>query len=527
MPQHKKFCRGQCNDSNKGYSIDTMATNPLHLHPIRRCSYSGIRILNRRSARNLSSKRFFPERSDGLSRPTKHPSIGPITQRYDRVISGQDLCASRLRGISTMRDSRPFWTRGRLVFAGILTIAGIVYFMFPKHNYPKEVADLIRLGLKAERKDTSDSYERAISFYLAALEVAEHLDMDQTCDEYTGLQIKVGEILERLEAYDAALLMYNNILENGIVWLQEDPRRAGTMSSDKVIRYLRVSVRAAELAETMGRASANLPMLGMWIETLQKRLPDNYGRLLTTHVMDIEEDSDIPLVSYSIPRYPTAEEQTLFKHVDYNVEDTLTLARDYYATLLIENARPGIGYLLKNENIKLMQIMSIPLPRILRTQVDIASAYFICYERATAEEAVDAGDTRSVSPIPANNGPQYLELAAGCLKDAISLMMETRASSTKTKDYSEEDHQDLDIAQALATYGLGVIEAKKRNYKEAMDLLKEARIRAMGSQYPELVEKIKEEWSVMVEHMNKERVLDADAIAEAIEYLAPLTNSAR
>ncbi|KAK9234692.1 hypothetical protein V1525DRAFT_349741 [Lipomyces kononenkoae] len=422
-----------------------------------------------------------------------------------------------------MSDSRPFWTRGRLLSAGILTIAGIVYLMFPKHNYPKEVADLIRLGLKAERKDTSDNYEHAISFYLAALEVAEHLDMDQTCDEYTGLQIKVGEILERLEAYDAALLMYNNILENGIVWLQEDPRRAGIMSSDKVIRYLRVSVRAAEIAETMGQVSANLPMLGMWIETLQKRLPDNYARLLTTHVMDIEEDSDIPLEAYSIPLYPTADEQTQFRHVGYNVEDTLALARDYYATLLIQNSRPGIGYLLKNENIKLMQVMGIPLPRILRAQVDIASAYFICYERSTAGES---GDMPYNSPIAAQNGPKYLELAAVCLKDAISQMMETRSSSTKTKDYTEEDHQDLDIAQALATYGLGVIEAKKRNYKEAMDLLKEARIRAIGSQYPELVEKIKDEWGIMVEHMNKERVMDADAIADAIEYLTPLTNSA-
>ncbi|KAK9356181.1 hypothetical protein V1523DRAFT_402587 [Lipomyces doorenjongii] len=507
-----------------------MATKLLHVRPIRRSSgfirpnrtlYCGLLTDNRRSGRDISSKRLLPERSNTLPRSTTQLCIDPIYQRHDIFYVGLRFNASRRRGISTTSEKAPFWTRGRLVCAGILTIAGIAYLSFPKHNYPKEVADLIRLGLKAERKDTSDNYERAISFYLAALEVAEHLDMDQTCDEYTGLQIKVGEILERLEANEAALLMYNNILENGIVWLQEDPRRAGTMPSDKVIRYLRVSVRAAEIAEAIGQISTNLPMLGMWIETLQKRLPDNYTKLLTTRIMDIEEDSAIPLALYNIPLYPTNEEKRQFKHVDYNIEDTLALARDYYATLLIQNSRPGVGYHVKNENIKLMQIMGIPLPRILRTQVDIASAYFICYERAIS----DSHDSPGNSPIATRDGPRYLELAATCLKDAISKMTETRASSADTKDYTEEDHQDLDIAQALAIYGLGVIEAKKKNYREAMDLFKEARIRAMGSQFPELVEKIQGEWSAMVKHMNMDRVMDTDAIAETIEYLPPLTKA--
>ncbi|KAK9325230.1 hypothetical protein V1517DRAFT_270113 [Lipomyces orientalis] len=495
-----------------------MSMNLLPFRPARRSSafvrqnwalYFRILRASRRGCRSLTTNQPpLQERRNVRSQPTKQlfAGPGPLYQKH----GGH-------RVISTISANSPFWTRRRLALVGVLAIAGMVYVMFPKHNYPKEVADLIRLGLKAERKDTPDNYERAISFYLSALEVAEHLDMSQTCDEYTGLQIKVGEILERLDAYESALLMYNNILDNGIVWLQEDPRRAGTMSFDKLVRYLRVSVRAAEVAETIEQTSANLPMLGMWIETLQKRLPDNYSKLLPTHVMDIEQDRPIPLESYDFPQSPTTEEKRQFKHVDHDIEDTLSLARDYYATLLIQNSRPGIGYQLKNENIKLMQIMDNPLPRILRTQVDIASAYFICYERATADESQIANQP---------DAPRYLQLAEACLKDALSRMTEIRASSDEPLRYSEEDHQDLDIAQALAIYGLGVIEAKKTNYRAAMDLLKEARIRAMGSQYPELVDKIKEEWSIIMEHLNKDRVMDTDAIADAMEYLGPLTEAA-
>ncbi|KAK9254222.1 hypothetical protein V1507DRAFT_124788 [Lipomyces tetrasporus] len=498
-----------------------MSMNLLHLRPVRQSSglvrknwslYFRILRASRRGCRSMTNQPPLQERRNTRSQSTKQLFVGPPLYQ---IHGGH-------RVISTMGGNSPFWTRGRLALAGILTMAGIVYVTFPKHNYPKEVADLIRLGLKAERKDTPDNYERAISFYLSALEVAEHLDMNQTCDEYTGLQIKVGEILERLDAYEPALLMYNNILDNGIVWLQEDPRRAGTMSFDKLVRYLRVSVRAAEVAETIEQTSANLPMLGMWIETLQKRLPDNYTKLLPTHIMDIEQDCPIPPESYNFPQSPTTEEKRQFTHVDSDIEDTLALARDYYATLLIQNSRPGIGYHIKNENIKLMQIMDNPWPRILRTQVDIASAYFICYERATADNTLDRP---LESRIAKSDAPRYLELAEACLKDALSKMTAIRGSSDETLQYSVEDHQDLDVAQALAIYGLGVIEAKKTNYRQAMDLLKEARIRAMGCQYPELVDKIKEEWSVIIEHLNTDRVMDADAIADAMEYLGPLTEA--
>ncbi|KAK9464290.1 hypothetical protein V1512DRAFT_213614 [Lipomyces arxii] len=399
-----------------------------------------------------------------------------------------------------------YWTRGRLLLWGSAAVAVIAYFAYPINKYPEQVADLIRLGLYAERKTNDpERFKNALQYYLAAVTVADHLGMSKVLEEYTGLQIKIGQMYEEDGQLEDALSVYDSILTTGLAWLQEDPRRLGEMPMDQVRRYLLVSVRAAEMSEHIDNARRleYMSLLGLWITTLQKRLPPADVATFVTPVLDIETDSVLPMVSYHLP---TDDGKSSPEVSDMNLMEVLLLARDYYGTLCVQYDRPGVGFTLKDENIRQLQQMKMPLPQILRIQVDIGSAYVTYYEIQNLE-----------NPDKHESGAeQSLMIAKKCFQDVINSITELRESGAEGKDYNEEDREDVDIAQSLAVFGLAVVEARQRNYSKALKFLKEARIRARGAQLPELTEKIKEEWALLAEKINGDKIMDTDALAEAL-----------
>ncbi|KAK9456079.1 hypothetical protein V1511DRAFT_496467 [Dipodascopsis uninucleata] len=450
--------------------------------------------------------------------------INCFSRRMISTTLPRSITSSRY-GPYTSPEPKPFFTRGRVILFGFFVIAGLVYALFPSHNYPKEVADLIRLALRAEHEfGDSDNHERALKLFFAALHVAQEMDMDRTSDEYTGLQIKIGEILEKAGEQKDAMILYGDLLQNGFIWLQEDPRRVGTMSEDKILRYLRVSVRIAEISEDIGRESDVLLILGMWIETMQSRLPEPYLKIISSPQLLQLKDEPLPLQFYHIPEAFSPEELKDLKHVDPDIEDTLVLSRDFYATLLLKTARHGPSGRIKMENVRLLQLMEASMPRILRSVVDIGAAYYLAYESSDLK-ASDEPNSLDVKKYH-NNAQTYLSISQQCFQDVIDRIVKIRSSTMDIRNFSEEDMEDLDVAQSLATFGLGVIENKRKNYEAAMDLLKEAKTRANGLQFSELANMVKEELQRLADNMNHDKIMDRERLAEAISYVGPIIDSA-
>ena len=51
----------------------------------------------------------------------------------------------------------------------------------------------------------------ALKYYLEALAKCDELGMDKLLDEYTGIQLKIGEMFERLNMMEDAAFIYNEI----------------------------------------------------------------------------------------------------------------------------------------------------------------------------------------------------------------------------------------------------------------------------------------------------------------------------
>ena len=94
----------------------------------------------------------------------------------------------------------------------LASLTAFAYYMWwPKHTFPPSVAKILRKGLWAESDKGEKDYQLALKHYLEALEECRELRMDRLSDEYTGIQLKVGEMYERLGMLDDAAFVYNEI----------------------------------------------------------------------------------------------------------------------------------------------------------------------------------------------------------------------------------------------------------------------------------------------------------------------------
>ena len=82
---------------------------------------------------------------------------------------------------------------------------------WPKHTFPSSIAKFLRKGLWAESDRGEFDYQLALKYYLQALEHANEIGLDPLSDEYTGIQLKIGEMFERLNMLTDAAYIYNEI----------------------------------------------------------------------------------------------------------------------------------------------------------------------------------------------------------------------------------------------------------------------------------------------------------------------------
>lgn len=110
--------------------------------------------------------------------------------------------------------SRFGWLASKALW-GFLILAAIPLAYneyWPHHTFPTSVAKLLRKGLWAESNKGEYDFQLALKYYIQALEEAQKLDLDHISDEYTGIQLKIAEMFERLSMYEEAFLIYSEIL---------------------------------------------------------------------------------------------------------------------------------------------------------------------------------------------------------------------------------------------------------------------------------------------------------------------------
>ncbi|KAL6454535.1 MGR3 Mitochondrial inner membrane i-AAA protease supercomplex subunit MGR3 [Candida maltosa Xu316] len=436
----------------------------------------------------------------------------------------------------------PFWKKVAYVTLGLSVLGGYAYYMWwPKHTFPSSIAKILRKGLWAESDRGEYDYQLALKHYLEALEHANEIGLDPLSDEYTGIQLKIGEMFERLNMLTDAAFIYNEIAalyltvltsppdsENGKRILNRQHRRhliqkdlrialklvsmnANNPQFARAILLTHLIIAQDEVNKSLGR--------GMTPEKLNisSRLKPGASNANSSHMALLENDEIV------IKNSVTGEEEARIKKTPEVWEpftDEFFNAMDLLSAMCISAGDLAMATRVKTAMNESMMLADIEPSKMLMSQCNLGSLLYMQAEELEAQELSMKRKFAELSGVDyaelkqKENSDQ--ELISQKLKDVISVqdqekfanITESRSICLKlaVKSYESvlqfaksfpqdfvKDHNEISETVALATYGLGVINLHLSQYDKAERLLRESRVRAKSCDYDMLLPMIETE----------------------------------
>lgn len=433
----------------------------------------------------------------------------------------------------------------RFLYANMALVAAtsVAYYLWwPKHTFPSLVAKILRKGLWAESDRGEHDYQLALKHYLEALEECGLLKMDPLCDEYTGIQLKICEMYERLGMVEDAAFVYNEIATLYLSVLKapadlaQGKRIRGIDHRAHVIQKdLRIALKLVELNK------ANLLLAKAILVTHLLVAQEEVNRKLG-HDVQVATllDGTLHLNNLNAAAAPTVDLTGDEPGQQYVVEanpaawspfsDEFFTAMDLLSALCVTvgdiDAAAGIRVAMTGK----MLVAGVAPEKLLLLQCNTASLLYFQAEKLQGREqllrrqfAEKAGVDYEVVKAIAN--PLVLQVEVSEKEAAeITQQLADAASDTERAEYetvvaNKEKLMDLvvqtydsvilgskrlpqDLVKnnptiletvALATYGLGVVKLHLSKYDDAERLLREARVRSKACGYDALIEEIERE----------------------------------
>jgi len=414
----------------------------------------------------------------------------------------------------TANQGRRSWTKILLTALGGISVIGIGawWVYWPHHTFPKSVAKILRKGLWAESDKGEKDYQTALKHYLEALEEADTLKMDPLSDEYTGIQLKVGEMYERLNMNQDALMVYSEIASAYLDGLTSPGKIPFAKRPHIIQKDLRVVVKIVELNKSNAYASKMLLMTHFMIaqEEVAKRSKTIAGMINDEkkQILGDVAQVDNPDIDYSKP-VPQEVLDTEAKVIvlERNREpwepfrDELFNARDLYVAICLATGDLQSAVRTKIATTEWMLAADCDPGQILMSQTNMGSLMYLQAEEFESKEsrAIKQNLSEEIVGFERFNKQACISLALRCYESVLKFSKELPAQLRRDENVEE--------SIALSTYGLGVVKLHLGELEVAKNLLRESRLRAKGSGFTDLVneaEKELEKLSQEVERLEKE-----------------------
>ncbi|KAG5357330.1 Protein MRG3-like protein [Yarrowia sp. C11] len=376
----------------------------------------------------------------------------------------------------------------------LASISGLTaWYFYPRHSFSPEVATLLRKALKAE----SDSFggqnlQEAVKYYIEALMEAEAQGLSPLSDEYTGIQLKLAEMYEMLNYPDAANDVYTEICAAYFDAFQKNKISLETRP-EVVQRGLRIALKLAHIAgnENVTQASrALLLQILLAQQEVGRRCPQAVDLLrLASNPLTQSEREFMTLLTKA-----AAQARQLRAAGEFEAwapfRDELIAARDVVTTYHLSANLPDQALREKQITYQIMLASGCGVGELLMAQANLASMYyFMCEKLEVVANNADKNEGTIIKSATGGDIPldviktssiKALARSEACYKRVLKAIPSLEPEVRRTKEVEE--------AQALCTYGVGVIAVKKGELDEAKDMLREARTRAKGSGFDDLVD---------------------------------------
>ncbi|CAI4590901.1 BDM_1a_G0032710.mRNA.1.CDS.1 [Saccharomyces cerevisiae] len=427
----------------------------------------------------------------------------------------------RFKFYSTLKE-QSFWRisfkRRSKVQKWVLS-TGIVSFIafniwwvyWPHHTFPKPVAKILRKGLHSEIKKEGANYQKSLEYYLEALEECKAENVDLLSDEYTGIEIKIGEMYEKLHMYNDATALYGDMLKKFYNELSKTTDKSTKRKFFLLKRDLQILVRFNEINKD---SETNATLLIMHLLLAQREFLENSpefkyvlskSELLNNQQLDWKNFKGLPFIGKSKPDYqmhlnskrkqelkikePESEQCVFMKE--------LLTARDLYTRYCLNRNNLSGALNSKITTLEWMLLADSPLDDILLAQAELGSIFYLNSEKFEGSlYAIDNEPYKKSEPLELirsrlqENQNSCLQYSADCYKSIISFANENQYPKVAME--SEMDQRILK-ALSLAHYGIGVINLHKGRLRASKKELKKAiRISEM-IRFNELIEEAQRE----------------------------------
>ncbi|KOG98198.1 Rci50p DI49_3246 [Saccharomyces eubayanus] len=414
----------------------------------------------------------------------------------------QFVINDRLRLYSTFEEHSiwrtPFRKRSKfqkwtLSIAIVSFVSFNIWWVFwPHHTFPKPVAKILRKGLHAEIEKEGADYRKSLHYYLEALEECKVENVHPLSDEYTGIEIKIGEMYEKLDSLNDAVTLYEGMLKR---FYNELSKPTNILPMRKTLlfkRDLQILIRYIEVNKS---SEMNISLLIMHLLLAQKYFMDGSPELkeicqkseIQDHQqLDWRNFKGLPLIGKSKAQYQTylssKSKQVLNIKEPENsqnvfVKELLTARELYTQYCLTKNNLTG-ALNSKITTFEWMLLTDRPLDEVLLAQAELGSIFYLNSEKFegsvySISNELHRGpeDKEHTKSKLQSNQEACLQYSADCYKSIIGFAHENQYPQNATD--SETDQKILK-ALSLSHYGLGVINLHKGRLKASKKQLKRA-----------------------------------------------------
>ncbi|ODV60336.1 Mgr3p ASCRUDRAFT_21994, partial [Ascoidea rubescens DSM 1968] len=361
------------------------------------------------------------------------------------------------------------WKRTVIGLAALsLTGYGLYYYYWPHHTFPTSVAKLLRKGLWAESNKENNNYAGALQFYIRALEECNNLEIDKLSDEYTGVQLKIAEMLEKLNLLEEAKNIYQELADLYLSTLLSEKIPIETRPHI-IQKDLRIVIKLVHLSESD---------------------PTYCSNLLLTHCIKAQEEvarRGGSLASNDSIVHPSPKNHDLFISYPVNSQawfpfrDEFFIARDLYISTCLRLGEHLLAIRSQITTLQWMVMADCDFPDIIMCQFNLGSLLYLQAEEYESRE-LNAKKNNNEKDIQL-----FKEEKDECLKSATFCYESILEAVKSFPPVISRDHPQIVEALALTTYSLGVINLHTGNLEKAKELLRRSRLRAKGINNEELV----------------------------------------
>lgn len=423
---------------------------------------------------------------------------------------------------------------------GLVTVTAVAYYLWwPKHTFPLPVAKILRKGIWAESNKGEQDYELALKHYLEALEECDLLGMDPLCDEYTGIQLKVGEMYERLDMMDEAAFTYNEI---ATLYLSVLKAPADSVQGKRIkdinhrAHLIRKDLRIALKLVQLNRLNLLLSKAILITHLLIAQEEVNRKLGLAAGPTTLLDSGSLVLPGLSgTDLDKAAAENGEVLLIETNPEAWEPFADEFFNGMdLLSAICITVGDFKAATGIRIsmtgkMILAGVAPEKLLLAQCNNASMFYLQAEQLQADEQAmrrrfaaaadvdyakvkaihdplqpiavgddeaDAIRSKIAEVVSNEDKAQYEEIVSNkdkFLKMVIATYESVITGAKRLPAEATKDNSTISETVALATYGLGVVNLHLSEYDKAERLLREARVRSKACGYVDLITEVETE----------------------------------